>query len=214
MLVDAINHRLPSGATETTVLGPFYVNDPPPHALGSDISPGAAGQPLFVSGSVRDADGRTLGNAIVDVWHSDGDGFYDIQQLNNTQGNTMRARLRTDHEGRFWFWSVMRAAYPIPNDGPVGEMLGAQGRHPYRPGHVHFMISASGHEKLVTHVFVAGEEYLDSDVVFGVKDSLIRPFDEGPPARRQMVAPSTSPTAISNATSPWHPQSPSQIAVA
>jgi hydroxyquinol 1,2-dioxygenase len=180
MLVDAINHHLPGGATETTVLGPFYVQEAPEVPPGANISPGVEGQPLFVSGSVRHADGHPIRDAAVDVWHSDGDGYYDVQQLDETHGITMRARLRTDDQGKFHFWSIMPAAYPIPDDGPVGQMLRAQGRHPYRPGHVHFMIGAPGCEQLITHVFVEGDEYLDSDVVFGVKDSLIRPFEERP----------------------------------
>lgn len=181
MLVDAINHRLPQGATETTVLGPFYVQDPPEQALGANISPGLKGQPLFVAGSVRAADGERLAGATVDVWHSDCDGYYDVQQLDNIHGLTMRARFKTDLEGKFYFWTIMPAAYPIPNDGPVGQMLEAQGRHPYRPAHVHFMIGMPGFEQLVTHIFVAGDDYLDSDVVFGVKDSLIRDFAEKQP---------------------------------
>ena len=184
MLVDAINHRNPGDATETTVLGPFHVDASPEMPLGADISPGLDGKKLFVSGTVRGAaGGGPLAGASVEVWHSDGDGYYDIQQLEETGGLTMRARLRTDGEGRFDFWTIMPAAYPIPNDGPVGRMLEVQGRHPYRPAHVHFMIAAPGYEKLVTHVFVAGDEYLDSDVVFGVKDSLIRSFDERPASR-------------------------------
>ena len=130
--------------------------------------------------AVRSANGSPLADATVDVWHSDGDGYYDVQQLDDAHGLAMRARLRTDAEGRFYFWTIMPAAYPIPNDGPVGQMLDAQSRHPYRPAHVHFMIAAPDHEQLVTHVFVAGDQYLDSDVVFGVKDSLISPFDERP----------------------------------
>jgi hydroxyquinol 1,2-dioxygenase len=180
MLVDAINHRLPGDATETTVLGPFYVQDPPEMPLGSNISPGLEGTPLLVTGSVRAADDGPLPGAAVDVWHSDGDGYYDVQQLDDTHGLAMRARFRTDEQGKFHFWTIMPAAYPIPHDGPVGEMLEAQGRHPFRPAHVHFMIGAPGCEQLVTHVFVDGDEYLDSDVVFGVKDSLIHAFTEKP----------------------------------
>ena len=180
MLVDAINHRLPGGATETTVLGPFYVQEPPELPLGADISPGLEGVPLLVTGSVSTADGSPLAGATVDVWHSDGDGYYDVQQLDEDHGLAMRARLRSAKDGAFHFWTIMPAAYPIPNDGPVGEMLAAQGRHPYRPAHVHFMIAAPEHEQLVTHVFVEGDAYLDSDVVFGVKDSLIRPFAKMP----------------------------------
>jgi len=176
MLVDAINHRLPQGATETTVLGPFYVHGAPEQPLGANISAGMKGDPLFVSGVVSSSNGEPLPGAIVNVWHSDDDGYYDVQQLDKIGHLAMRASFRTDQNSRFHFWSIKPAPYPIPYDGPVGQMLEAQGRHPWRPAHVHFMIEAPGHEKLVTHIFVTGDQYLDSDVVFGVKDSLIREF--------------------------------------
>ncbi|MGF7055562.1 hydroxyquinol 1,2-dioxygenase [Bosea sp. OAE752] len=181
MLVDAINHRDADGVTDTTVLGPFYVQDPAVFPLGSNISDGIKGEPLFVSGTVASADGTPLAGAAVDVWHSDADGYYDVQQMDELGGLAMRARLLADAQGRFHFWTIRPAAYPIPHDGPVGEMLAAQARHPYRPAHVHFMIHADGHDTLVTHVFVAGDRYLDSDVVFGVKDSLIREFPSHSP---------------------------------
>jgi len=174
MLVDAINHRLPEGATETTVLGPFFVRDAPVMPLGADIAPGKPGEPLFIEGSVRGADGQPLAGAMVDVWHSDKDGYYDVQQYDDGGEMTMRARFATDQAGRFHLWTIVPSFYPIPDDGPVGDMLRMQGRHPYRPAHVHFMISAPGHETLITHVFIDGDKYLDSDVVFGVKDSLVR----------------------------------------
>lgn len=177
MLVDAINHRLPGNATETTVLGPFYVQAAPEHALGDDISGGMAGQPLLVEGTVTRTDGTPIAGAVVDSWHTDGDGFYDVQGPAGLQGLAGRARFRTDAQGRFWFRSVVPASYPIPDDGPVGDMLKAQGRHPFRPAHVHFMVGHPGCETLVTHVFLSGDPYLDSDVVFGVKDSLIRALD-------------------------------------
>lgn len=177
MLVDAINHDHQGAVTESTVLGPFYVEGPPELACGSDISGHLAGQPLHVSGTVATPDGTPLAGAIVDVWHSDEDGYYDVQHTGEDAGTVARARFRTDAAGRFHFWSIKPAAYPIPHDGPVGKMLEAQGRHPWRPAHVHFMIDAPGYERLVTHVFVAGDEYLDSDAVFGVKDSLIREFE-------------------------------------
>lgn len=172
MLVDAINHRLPGGATETTVLGPFYVSDPPIRVLGSDISAGEEGEPLWVEGVVHSADGNPLPGATVDTWHSDADGYYDVQKAEDDELH-MRARFVTDAHGRYYFRTIVPACYPIPNDGPVGAMLEAQGRHPFRPAHVHFMIAAEGHETLVTHVFLDGDPYLDSDVVFGVKSSLI-----------------------------------------
>jgi hydroxyquinol 1,2-dioxygenase len=175
MLVDAINHASP-GATETTVLGPFYVENPPEYPSGADIRGTLEGDPLFVQGRVTSAGGTPLANAIVDVWHSDKEGYYDVQHLEQTEGLAGRARLRTDADGVYRFWSIKPAAYPIPYDGPVGDMLTAQARHPWRPAHVHFMIEAPDHDKLTTHVFVNGDRYLDSDAVFGVKDSLIADF--------------------------------------
>ena len=175
MLVDAIDHPAGFGATESTVLGPFYVASAPELPLGSDLSGGFPGEPLYVEGTVRSSDGRPIANAIVDTWHSDADGFYDVQ-LPELSEPALRGRFRADAQGRFHFWSIVPRFYPIPDDGPVGEMLSATARHPFRPAHVHFMISATDHETLVTHVFAADSPYLDSDAVFGVKNSLIREF--------------------------------------
>jgi len=174
MLVDAINHPNADGATDTTVLGPFYVEDPPELPRGANVSQDLPGEPLFVEGTVR-GNGGPLRNAIVDIWHSDQDGYYDVQRA-DLEGAHLRARFRTDVDGRFWFWSIVPSRYPIPDDGPVGDMLAATGRHPFRPAHVHFMIAAPGYETLVTHVFSADDQYLDSDAVFGVKNSLVRDF--------------------------------------
>ncbi len=180
MLVDAINHRQPAGATETTVLGPFHVVGAPQPAHGADISGGLPGERLLVEGSVTSADGEPLAGATVEVWSADQDGFYDVQRT-DLEGSALRAMFHTDHAGRFHFWTVMPAYYPIPDDGPVGALLAATARHPYRPAHVHFMISAPGHEQLVTHIFAEGSPYLDSDAVFGVKTSLIEIFTTKPP---------------------------------
>jgi hydroxyquinol 1,2-dioxygenase len=176
MMVDTINHARGGAATETTVLGPFYVNGAPAVENGADIAGGLAGDPLFVEGIVRSSDGAILRDATVDVWQSDDDGHYDLQ-LAEPRKFFLRGRLRADALGRFWFWSIMPHSYPIPTDGPAGELLAAAGRHAFRPAHVHFMLAAPGHEKLVTHVFVKGDDYLDSDVVFGVKDSLVADFE-------------------------------------
>lgn len=180
MLVDAIDHPVSAGATESTVLGPFYVASAPEMPLGSDVSGGLRGEPLYVEGTVCSSDGRPIANAVVDTWHSDADGFYDVQRP-ELSAPALRGRFRTDASGRFYFWSIVPKFYPIPDDGPVGEMLTATARHPFRPAHVHFMITAPGHETLITHVFAADSAYLDSDAVFGVKNELIREFTREPP---------------------------------
>lgn len=183
MLVDAINHRLPEGATPTTVLGPFYVENAPELPLGAEVAQSMKGERLHVSGEVRTAGGAPIAGAIVDIWHSDEDGFYDVQRPAEAEAS-LRARFRTDEEGRFHFWTLLPTSYPVPDDGPVGDLLRATGRHPMRPAHVHFMIAAPGHETLVTHVFVAGDPYLDSDAVFGVKEKLIAEFARAPEGHR------------------------------
>jgi len=175
MLTVAQNHRLAPGATEATVFGPFHVEDAPNFDAGADLSGGAPGEPLFVSASVTALDGTPVAGATIDVWQSDEDGYYDVQR---PELDSPRARgvLRSDASGSFAFRSILPVAYPIPTDGPVGQMLVATGRHPWRPAHVHFMIRAPGYETLVTHVFRAGDPYLDSDVVFGVRSSLVADF--------------------------------------
>jgi protocatechuate 3,4-dioxygenase beta subunit len=153
MLVDAINHRLPNKATETTVLGPFYVQAAAECALGDDISGGLAGEPLLVEGTVSRIAGTPIAGAIVESWHADSGGFYDVQGHAGLDGLAGRARFRTDEKGRCWFRSIVPAYYPIPPDGPVGDVLKAQGRHPSRPTRVHFMVGHPGCETLVTHIF-------------------------------------------------------------
>jgi len=195
MLVDAINHRMPEGVTETTVFGPFYVEGAKHYELGADITEGVPGTPMLITGSVSDQNGRPLANAKVNLWQSDTEGFYDVQRLDSL---ALRGVLHTNDQGQFSCWTVRAVAYPIPDDGPVGQMLEAQGRHPYRPAHVHFMIEAPGFQKLVTHVFADGDQYLDSDVVFGVKNSLIREFEMHEPGRAPDGREMTEPYAYLN----------------
>jgi hydroxyquinol 1,2-dioxygenase len=174
MLVDAINHRKPSGATETTVLGPFHVSDAPEFPNGSDIAEGVPGEPVYFSGSVRTPEGRPIPNASLDIWSTDGNGQYDVQR----SGGELRARgrIRTDAHGCYAFWTVKPVSYPIPTDGPVGAMLQKMGRHPYRPAHTHVIVSEPGYEPVTTHIFVKGDPYLASDAVFAVKHSLVAEF--------------------------------------
>jgi hydroxyquinol 1,2-dioxygenase len=179
MLTVALNHSKSPQATEATVFGPFHVPGAPALPLGADISGGAKGEPLFVQARVCGRDGEAVADAVVDVWQADAEGLYDVQRagLDHPQA---RAVLRTDAQGRLWFRAVTPVAYPIPTDGPVGVMLRATGRHPWRPAHVHFMISAPGYQTLITHVFRDGDPYLDSDAVFGVRSSLIGDYVRHP----------------------------------
>lgn len=175
--VDLLTNSRTPDTTPSAVLGPFYVEGQPEAAHGSDISGGLPGTPLWVDVIVTDTAGAPVKDAVVDVWQSNKDGFYDVQ-LPELEGPVLRARLRSDAEGRLTFWSILPSEYPIPQDGPVGQMLSAVGRHPYRAPHLHFMIDAPGHRRLITQLFVAGGPYLDSDTVFGVKDQLIVEFTE------------------------------------
>jgi hydroxyquinol 1,2-dioxygenase len=175
MLVDAINHRRPTGATENTVFGPFHVMGAPEFRNGDDITAGVRGERTHVSGSVRSVDGRPIAGAVIEVWQVRPDRLYDVQDP-DAPGMQLRGKLKTDGEGHYAFWTIKPVSYAIPDDGPVGDMLKASGRHPWRPAHIHFMISASGYETVVTHLFVDGDPYLNSDAVFGVKDSLVVDF--------------------------------------
>ena len=178
MLLDAINHRKPSNATQTTVLGPFHVEDAPVKNMGDDVNLGGEGPPLVMSGRVLDRHGRPIEGATLDIWQANDEGFYDVQQPGIQPDMNLRGIFKTGADGRFWFRTARPRYYPVPTDGPVGELLMALGRHPYRPAHIHFLVKAPGLEPLVTHLFVRGDPYLTSDAVFGVKEALIIDFDE------------------------------------
>lgn len=171
-LVTAQCNRRPAGCTEATVFGPFFVPNAPKYENGDDISNGATGEPCFVSGTVRGIGGEPIADARMDVWQSDDEGSYDVQRpdLEHAQG---RGYLASQHDGRYHFKSIVAVPYPIPHDGPVGQILDKLGRHPWRPAHLHFMIQAPGYETLITHVFRSGGTYLESDAVLGVRSSLI-----------------------------------------
>lgn len=175
MLVDAINHRKPGGATESTVFGPFYVNGSLSLPKWANIAEGVKGEPTFMHGQVKTTDGKPIAGAQLDLWQTDGEGFYDVQ-LPHLKGMQARGKVATDAEGRYGFRTIKPVSYPIPTDGPVGKMLNGMGRHPYRPAHIHAIVSAPGFEPVTTHVFVKGDPYLQSDAVFGVKNSLVAEF--------------------------------------
>ena len=173
MLTVALNHAMPPGATEATVFGPFHTQDAPLVGQGANIAEGAPGLPMFVCARVRGLAGEVVANADVDVWQADEEGLYDVQRPELGDARRARAVLRTDAEGCVRFRSIVPTAYPIPTDGPVGRMLVATDRHPWRPAHLHFMLRAAGYRPLTTHLFKDSDPYLDSDAVFGVRSSLI-----------------------------------------
>jgi hydroxyquinol 1,2-dioxygenase len=176
MLVDLINHGTEAGATESTVLGPFYVADSPWRANGDAISDDLGSHPLLVSGHVRDKDGNPLAGATLDVWQNAPNRLYAVQDETQSPEN-LRGRFRTDAGGAFAFRTVRPVDYPIPDDGPVGRMLHATGRHPWRPAHIHFVVSAEGCRTVTTHVFDSESPYLESDAVFGVKQPLVHTLE-------------------------------------
>ena len=187
-----VNNEARGDATEATVFGPFFVDAAPHVDFGGDISGGAVGQPCWVDGTITGTDGQPIARAVIDVWECDEDGLYDVQYDDGRIA--ARAQLVADDSGRYGFWALKPVPYPIPDDGPVGELLSATGRSPIRASHLHFMVAAPGYRTLVTHIFVAGDEYLDRDSVFGVKESLIKNFvehspDEPNPTGRELDAP-------------------------
>jgi len=190
-LTMAMNNRKPAGCTESTVFGPFHVENAPQYPLGADVANGAKGEPCFISGVIRSINGEPVPHAHIEVWQADEDGYYDVQYagLDKFQG---RGVLSADENGRYHFRSIVAEPYPIPHDGPVGDMLRATGRHPWRPAHLHFMIKKAGYQSLITHVFRKGDTYLDSDAVFGVRSSLIADWVRHEPGQ----APDGSTSAV------------------
>jgi len=165
--------------TEATVQGPFFWPGAPKKELGEDIG-GGLGEPTLYHGRVTDTNGKPIAGCVLDVWSGDEGGLYDMQKGDSM---SLRAQFRTDKDGSYRFWSIRPTYYPVPGDGPVGRMMDKMGRHLNRPGHMHMMLDAPGHEKLVTHLFVKDSPYLDSDAVFGVRNSLIVEFPKHPPGK-------------------------------
>ncbi len=177
MLVDAINNRRPPGATENTVFGPFYVEGAPIREMGDTISLDGKGESCTFEGRVIDLDGNPIAGACVDVWSDNAEGFYDVQQPGIQPKWNNRGRFITGADGAYRYIGIKPVSYPIPDDGPVGKMLGQLGRHPYRPAHMHFKVTAPGHETIITHTFVGDDAYIGDDTVFGVKETLVAPFE-------------------------------------
>jgi len=179
ILVITLNHPASGGTTDSTVLGPYYWEGAPDMPQGANLAVGVKGEPTYYSGRVLDDAGKPIAGAVLDIWSGDGEGTYDMQ-MEGDVGMKARGRIRTDAEGRYRFRSIKPEYYPVPTDGPVGRMLDKMGRHPMRPGHIHMIVSAPGHHAITTHLFAAGSPYIDSDAVFGVKESLVTAFQKHP----------------------------------
>ncbi len=193
MLVDAINHQRANGATENTILGPFYVEHAPAYANGANLCLDGKGEPLVVRGRVLDTSGRPIVGATIDAWMTNDDGFYDVQQPGVQPSMNLRGVFTTDPNGGYWFRAVKPRFYPIPFDGPVGQLLRAMERGPNRAAHIHFIVKAPGFETAITHVFTPDCPYLETDAVFGVKESLIGDFQRRDDAREAAVLGFPSP---------------------
>lgn len=176
MLVDAINSRRPVGASENTVLGPFHIGGTPEYEMGTNICLDGKGEDMVVRGRVLDVDGTPLEGVKIDVWQANDEGYYDVQQKGIQPDFNLRGVFRTGKDGSYWFKAVRPKHYSIPADGPVGALLDQLGRHPYRPAHLHYIISKDGYDEVTTHIFDPDDPYIDSDSVFGVKESLIAEF--------------------------------------
>lgn len=179
MLVDAIANRKPAGATESSVLGPFYVEGAPELPMDANLTASDEGERVRVAGKVSTLDGKPIHGAVLDVWQTAPNGMYHVQDKHQPEYH-LCGKLHSDAQGNFAFSSLKPVSYGIPTDGPVGKYLQQLGRHPYRPAHIHFIVSAAGFKPVVTQIFIEGDKYLDSDAVFGVKQSLVVPYLENP----------------------------------
>jgi hydroxyquinol 1,2-dioxygenase len=196
MLVDAMNHRFPEGATPSTVIGPFHIDDSPEMAMGANVAEGLAGEPTFLVGSVRDMNGKPIEGAKIDIWQADADGLYESQL--GADEPVLRAIFHTGPDGKYAIRTIAPPGYSIPMDGTVGDLLRQTDISHFRPAHIHFLISAPGYQTLVTHLFKKGAKFIDSDVVFGVKDQLIVEFEKHPAGKTPTGENSTEPFLVVN----------------
>jgi len=181
MLVDAMNHRFPDGATPSTVMGPFHIEDSPEMEMGANVAEGLAGEPTFLVGTLRDLNGKPIDGATIDIWQADADGLYESQL--GSQEPVLRAIFRTGPDGKYAIRTIAPPGYSIPMDGTVGDLLRQTDISHFRPAHIHFLITAPGYETLITHLFKKGAKYIDSDIVFGVKEPLIVEFEKHGPGK-------------------------------
>jgi hydroxyquinol 1,2-dioxygenase len=196
MLVDAMNHRLPEGATPSTVIGPFHIDDSPEMPMGANLAEGLAGETCFLVGTVRDMNGKPVAGAKLDIWQADADGLYESQL--GAEEPVLRAVFHTGADGTYAIRTIAPPGYSIPMDGTVGDLLRETDISHFRPAHIHFLITAPGHETLVTHLFKKGAKYIDSDVVFGVKDKLIVEFKKHPAGKTPTGEVSSEPYLVVN----------------
>src|SRR5271166_2958878 len=196
MLVDAMNHRFPEGATPSTVVGPFHIDDSPELPMGANVAEGLAGEPAFLVGTVRDMNGKPVQGAKLDIWQADADGLYESQL--GSEEPILRAIFHTGADGKYMIRTIAPPGYSIPMDGTVGDLLRKTDISHFRPAHIHFLITAPGFETLVTHLFKKGAKYIDSDVVFGVKDKLIVEFEKHPAGKTPTGENSSEPFLVVN----------------
>jgi len=196
MLVDSINHRFPSKATPSTVMGPFHIDGSPEMAMGADLAAGLAGEPCYVVGTIRDLDGKPIAGAKLDIWQADADGMYESQL--GKEEPFLRAVFRTGPDGKYIIRTIAPPGYSIPMDGTVGNLLRETDISHYRPAHIHFYISAPGYQPLITHLFKKDTRYIDSDVVFGVKEKLIAEFKKQPAGKTPTGEASSKPFYLVN----------------
>ena len=177
MMLVAVNHKGAPGATEATVLGPFFAHGAKEYGYGADLRQGASqkGEDVWVSGRILSVDGNPIANAVLDIWQAKADGIYDLQTGGEFE---LRGRVKANDKGEYAFASYKPKFYSVPMDGPVGDLIRATTNDHMRPAHMHAIVSAPGYQQVITHVFVEGDPHLDGDAVYAVKDSLVGKYQK------------------------------------